>query len=111
MSIKLSGYEFDGPTLLTGWVAPRRAGVYAISYRADPTNKPNTYTIVYAGESENLADRGFPWNHHRSQCWINKAGSKSNVYISVYYMPNSTQAQRSSVEQKLIHDYNPACNE
>lgn len=110
MSITWGDYEFDGPSRLDSWIAPRRAGVYAIMYKKDSANKPRTYTIIYFGESENLSERGFPWDHHRAKCWIDKAGSKSNVYIGVHYMPGSTQAQRSAVEQALIAKYSPACN-
>jgi hypothetical protein len=110
MSITWGDYEFDGPSRLDSWTAPRRAGVYAIMYKKDAVKKPNSYTIVYFGESENLSERGFPWEHHQAQCWIDKTGSRNNVYIGVHYMPGSTHAERSSVEQALIAKYNPACN-
>lgn len=104
--MKIGNYDFDGPYQLQNWNAPRLAGVCSILHN----NGSDSYTVDYVGESENLDDRGFPWNHHRSDCWIKNAGSKSNVYIAVYYMSGSTQQQRTAVESELIRQYNPSCN-
>lgn len=104
--MKIGDYDFDGPYLLQNWDAPRKAGVYCILHRNSSTN----YNVDYVGESEDLAERGFPWNHHRADCWIRQAGSKSNVYIAVHYMPGSTQPQRTAIESELIRQYNPPCN-
>jgi hypothetical protein len=32
----LAGYSFEGPLLLGGWNPPKKPGVYAIMYKADP---------------------------------------------------------------------------
>ena len=104
--MKIGNYDFQGPYQLQGWDAPRRAGVYAILHE----NTSDRYNVDYVGESENLDDRGFPWDHHKASCWIGHAGSKSNVYIAVHYMPGSTDQQRASIEGQLIKQFNPPCN-
>jgi len=102
----IGNYDFEGPYQLDNWNPPSRAGVYCILHR----NSNNNYNVDYVGESENLSERGFPWSHHRSDCWIQSAGSKSNVYIAIHYMPYSTQQQRTAVESELIRAYTPGCN-
>src|SRR3972149_1192700 len=102
MSIQWSSYEFTEPVVLQYWDPPRKSGIYAIMYRPDPLKKPTTFTVVYFGETENFAERGFPWNHESSGCWIQQAGSKNNVYVSIYLMPNSTKDERRKIEQELI---------
>ena len=104
--MKIGNYDFEGPFQLQNWDAPRKAGVYVILHK----NASGNYTVDYVGESENLDDRGFPWNHHKSSCWISNAGSKVNVYIAVRYMPGSTSRQRTAVEGELIKEYSPPCN-
>ncbi|MEE9442830.1 MAG: hypothetical protein V3V99_09215 [candidate division Zixibacteria bacterium] len=103
--MKIGNYDFEGPFQLQSWNAPQKAGAYSILH-----NNGSTYNVDYVGKSENLADRGFPWSHHRSNCWVNSAGSKSNVYIAVHFMPGSTKQQRTAVEGELIAKYNPPCN-
>lgn len=110
MTITWGDITFDGPYSVTDWEPPYRAAVYAIMMKPDPTNKPTTYRILYFGESSNLSERGFWRSHHKYQCFIDNAGSESNIYIGIYRMPNSTEEERRAVEQKLIAQYNPVCN-
>lgn len=111
MPITWGDVKFDGPYLITEWDPPYRAAMYAIMMRPDPINKPDTYHILYFGESSNLSERGFYRSHHKYQCWLEKAGSESNIYIGIYAMPSSTQEQRTEVEQRLVAQYKPACND
>ena len=108
MSITWGNYSFDGPYQITGWNPPYRSAVYAIMKKA---SEPNSYTIIYFGESENLSERGFISSHHKYSCFIDEAGAESNLYIGIYLMPNSTQEERQAVESKLVSKYNPACND
>lgn len=111
MIITLGDVKFDGPYPITQWDPPYRAAVYSIMIKPDPTNKPDTYRIIYFGESGNLSERGFYKVHHKYQCWLQQAKSESNIYIGIYKMPESTQEQRTEVEQKLITQYKPVCND
>lgn len=78
--------------------------------KTDPINRPETYTILYFGESGNLDDRGFS-THHKRQCWINHADSLANVYVGLHLMPASTEQERQLVESKLVSKYQPPCND
>ncbi len=110
MSINWGNLEFDGPTPAEDWVAPSRAGLYAIYRKADPQGRPNVYTVIYFGESGNLSDRGFWRSHHRFGCWINQAGSTKNLFIGVHLMPASSEPQRKAAEGALLKEYDPVCN-
>lgn len=105
MTITWGDITFDGPYPTTRWEPPYRAAIYAIMVKTD-----DRYRIIYFGESGNLSDRGFWRSHHRYQCFIDNAGSESNIYIGIYRMPNSTKEERKAVEQRLVDRYDPVCN-
>jgi hypothetical protein len=110
MSITWGNMSFDGPYSITNCDPPYRAAVYAIMMKPQPRNKPDTYRILYFGESSNLSERGFYRSHHKYDCWIKQAGSESNLYIGIHLMPNSTVSERQNIETALIKQYNPVCN-
>jgi len=111
MSITWGGVSFDGPYAITSWDPPYKAAVYAIMMKPDPMNKPTTYRILYFGESSNLSERGFYRSHHKFKCWLDNAGSESNLYIGIHAMPESAQEDRTKVEQQLIDACKPICNQ
>jgi len=110
MSITWGNNVFDGPYKITEWDPPYRAGVYSIMYKKNPKTKPNTFSILYFGESGNLDDRGFFQSHHKYDCWIKYAETEDNLYIGIHLMPNSTEEERRRVESDLIDEYSPPCN-
>ena len=110
MSITWGNVSFDGPYPITNWDPPYRAAVYAIMIKPDSKSKPDTYRILYFGETSNLSQRGFYRSHHKYDCWIKQAGSESNLYIGIHLMPTSTAAERQKVEAALVSQYNPVCN-
>lgn len=110
MTIKWGNVTFEGPYQITTWDPPYKAAIYAIMIKPDSINKSDTYRIVYFGESGNLSERGFYKSHHAYGCWTKNAGHDSNLYIGVYMMPNSTQEDRTKIEQQLISEYTPVCN-
>ena len=103
-------YKFEGPYSIKEWEPPYRAAIYSIMMRPDPKNKPNTFRVLYFGESSNLSERGLIKDHHKYECFVKHAGSEDNLYIAVYLMPESTQDERRKIEQYLISVYNPPCN-
>ena len=100
--------SFDGPHEITSWNPPYRAAVYVIMI---PGDKEGYYKLIYVGESSNLSERGFYKSHHAYGCWIKQVGSGSNLFIGIHQMLNSTQEERTKIEQQLISDYNPSCND
>lgn len=110
MSIKWANVDFDGPYSIKYWQVPCKAGIYAIMKKSDPQNNPNTYTILYFGESGNLSERGFVESHHKYYRWIKEADSEHNLYIGTYLMPNSSSEERRQIENQLIFACKPICN-
>ena len=111
VSIEWGDVSFEGPYPIIDWEPPYSDAVYAMMIKPDPKNKPDTYRILYFGESSNLSERGFYRSHHKYDCWLQHAGSESNLYIGIHRMPNSTVEERRKVESKLIEQYHPACND
>lgn len=97
--------EFTGPELLSKWTPLYRAGVYAIFTEGSAEGK---YLVLYVGESENLSERGFIDSHHAAPCW--KRNARTNLYIGVHLMPESTADKRRALETVLRNYYNPVCN-
>jgi hypothetical protein len=110
MTITWGDVSFDGPYSVSAWEPPYRAAVYAIMMKPDPISKPSTFRMLYFGESSNLSERGFFRSHHKYNCWIQHAGSEDNLYIGTHLMPDSSQEERTRVEQGLISRFDPACN-
>jgi len=79
--------------------------------KQDPIYRPNSYRILYFGESSNLSERGFYRTHQKYRCWLEHAGSESNLYIGIYLMPDSTEQERRKVEAGLFEQYKPPCND
>ena len=111
MTITWGGIKFDGPTKATEWDPPQKAAIYSIMRKPDEKTKPNTYRIMYFGESGNLEERGFWKSHHKYECFKVKVGAVSNIYIGIHAMPGSTQDERKAVEDKLLEEYNPECQD
>jgi len=110
MGISWGRYEFDDPVKFATWSPVRRAGIYAIAYKADPINEPTRYIPVYFGKIDDTDHRESLSTHNRFQCWIAQAGSRDNIYVSAYYMPRSSESERAAVREELIRQYDPACN-
>ena len=110
MSISWDGVPFDGPYRLDGLVPPRRSAVYAVMCRLEPLTQPDTYRILYFGETGDLSDRGLPWSHQSVPCWLRSGGSRSNLYIGLHYTPGLTEEQRRLLERRLTTRLQPPCN-
>jgi len=108
MSITLGGLTFSGPTRFRDWDPPYRAGIYAILMPGARTAQ--SFRVLYFGESGNMSERGFLRSHHKYACWIRKAKSEDQLYVSTHLMPNSNADDRRKVESQLVSQYNPDCN-
>ena len=102
---------FDGPYRLDSWEAPRQSGVYAVLHKTTSDEGPVTYVIDYCGQGRNLSSyRGYPWIHHRMKRLIAHTGSKENIYIAVFLMPDSSKQERRQIENALLRTFNPYFN-
>jgi hypothetical protein len=102
---------FDGPYRLDTWEAPQQSGVYAVLHKTISDAGLITYIIDYCGQGRNLSFyRGYPWIQHRMKRLIARTGSKENVYISVFLMPDSSKQERRQIEEALLKTFNPYFN-
>ena len=107
MSINWGEYEFSPIEQLDQWSAPSYGGIYAITFKKDPVQKPQRHTILYFGKAKNFSERGIGVNHHKYKCWKYHAYQK-DLYISVHRVDR--EAVRSVRELQLITDREPVCN-
>jgi hypothetical protein len=104
----LAGYAFDGPRLLGGWTPPPAPGVFAILYK--PDQERERYAVVYAGHADDLATTGLPFQHPRSHCWTQRAGSRWRLHVATLEIPGGLRGHREQVVSELISVYEPHCN-
>ena len=104
MSIAISGILFDGPYSLSSWDSTGGAALYCILYK-----QADKWNVVYVGETSNL-DENVISSHQKRDCWLERTGSESNLYIAIYPMPNSTERQRLRIEAKIKIENEPPCN-
>lgn len=97
---------FYGPYPLKTVSLPAIAGVYTILTK----NFAHQYLdVIYVGETANLAERGFPTNHHAYPRWVKEAAGR---ILQLAYLPAAVlnSAQRLQLESAIIQTYNPPAN-
>jgi hypothetical protein len=107
MTIEWGGLPFTAPAIFNGNVASKDSGVYVIMTKPDPQNKPQTYDVLYFGETENFSKR-LDTSHEKILCW--KRYQINGLYYSLYIMSGSPQDQRQSIKSLLIKMHNSSCN-
>lgn len=105
MTFQILQYEFLGPIKLSEWGPPMDRVVYILLKRTN-----GTFQIIYAGESDKTEATDFFTKNDNFKCWIQNAGSESNLYLSIYPMWDSTPQQRQRILQKIINTFHPPCN-
>ncbi len=106
-----AGYPFEGPRLLGGWTPPALPAVYVIMYKPEPDKKPDRYTVIYVGHSDDLSGERFPFRHPSAACWTKRAGDKWKIHIAYFEIPGGSRAHREQVAHELIAVYKPGCND
>ena len=100
MSIKIGGYDFEGPFTDT-FKLRYEQGVYSIlDQRAG-----GQYFVVDIGESEDVRTR--IENHDRGDCW--KRNQRGTLTVAVLYTPGMSGDRRRAIESALRAQYSPAC--
>lgn len=105
----LAGYSFEGPRSLPGWTPPAVPAVYAILAKTNPA-RPQEFSVIYVGHSDDLTQEGFPLRHPRSQAWVKRADGKFNLHVCWLEVPGGTRAHREQITRELIAIYDPSCN-
>jgi hypothetical protein len=105
----LGGYPFEGPRVLGGWNAPREQGLFAIFTKSAPESQ--RFEVIYLGHADDLAEAGLPFEHPHATRWIERAGSKWNLWIAVYVIPGGSRSHRERITEELLAVYHPSCNQ
>ena len=105
----LAGYSFEGPRSLPGWTPPAVPAVYAILAKSNPA-RPQEFSVIYVGHSDDLTQEGFPLRHPRAQAWVKRADGKFNLHVCWLEVPGGTRAHREQITRELIAIYDPSCN-
>ena len=105
--ISLGGRTFTGPFLAPLWSPSRHPGVYAVMV---PGWRVMTFRALHFGQAQELSIDAIR-SCSRYGEWHSIAGTEWNLYIAVYPMPSSTEAQRAVVECALARDYRPEFND
>ena len=108
MAVDWGGYKFESIELLNEWDPPSYGGIYAITFKKDAINKPNTHTILYFGETSNFSTRGINSSHHKYKCWRYN-GYHEKLYVSVHQV--YSEKVRKNREEELIEKFSPDCND
>lgn len=104
----LAGYPFEGPRVLGGWHPPAQPGIFAVLTRAD--SESERFEVIYLGHADDLSDAGFPFEHPAADRWIERAGSKWNLWVASYVIPGGLRSHRERITAELIAVYHPSCN-
>lgn len=102
--------KFRAEGSLGKWKPLAGPAIYAVTYKQDPEQRPKAHTVLYFGESENLADevpaidRQFDeWRHHHAV--------DAELFIFSCPMPGSSKYERSRVAHSLVMEYDPKAND
>src|SRR5215468_7173955 len=99
--IRFNDCYFSEPARLTGWKAPKYAGLFVILAN-DGNWAPKPYLALYFGEFGNNTPEGtLPGGHN-----FQSGEGPTALYISVLPMPFSTTAQRRALRNELVLAYN-----
>ena len=104
----LGGYPFEGPRVLGGWQAPSAPAIFAILTRSDPDSQ--RFEVIYLGHAGDLAEAGLPFDHEHADRWIERAGSRWNLWIATYDIPGGLASHRERITEELAAVYHPSCN-
>lgn len=104
----LGGYPFEGPRVLGGWHPPSQPGLFAIFAKSDPESQQ--FEVIYLGHADDLSDAGFPFDHPDADRWIERAGSKWDLFVASYVIPGGLPSHRERITEELMAVYHPSCN-
>ena len=106
MTIQILQYEFLGPIRLSEWGPPMEEVVYLLLSR-----DKDRFNIIYADQNDKTDSTDFFTKNEKFKCWLDKAGSENNLYLSILPMWKSDEHGREMVVQKIIGKYQPICNQ
>lgn len=100
MTMKISGYDFEGPYTDTAKLK-NVAGVYVVLCK----QANSRWHVIDVGESGDVKDRID--NHDRKDCW--KRNCQGTIGVAVLYTSGWTADQRRVLERKIRDEFSPPC--
>lgn len=95
---------------LEDWIPPTIPAVFAVTYQRDPNNKPKGHTVLFFGETENMARHASSIKHKMRELWSRQGGTPEDLFIFVHLMDGSTPEARFRIVESLISEYQPPVN-
>lgn len=101
--------RFRAEGSLGQWKPATGPALYAITYKQDPATRPKAHTVLFFGESENLADEAARIDQDFGQ-WRNQYSHDAELFVFSCPMPGSTKFERSRIASSLVLEYDPKAN-
>ncbi len=98
-----SGKEYAFEVYLLDSTLPSISAVYVVTRRFKNDSGGHNHSKVYIGETEDIQDRFS--NHHKQDCF------DSNDANAVCTHEVSGEASRKAIENDLLDNFNPPCND
>lgn len=107
---KRTRFTFIGGVNLREWQPSGGAAVYAVTYKPDALNKPKTHSVVYFGESADIARQSADICEDLASWWQDNGQTKSELFIFTHDMPSSSRYERLNLQKQLATEYQPLAN-
>jgi hypothetical protein len=101
---------FSSCGVLDSWIPPAIPALFAVTYQRDPKNKPKGHTVLFFGESENMARHASSIKSKMRELWSRNGGTPEDLFLFVRSMDDSTSEERLKVVEGLILEYQPQVN-
>ncbi len=105
MAIQILHYEFMGPIRLDEWGPPMEEVVYVLLAR-----NRDKFSPIFVDQCTRSEDAGFFTKNPKFKCWMDQAGSESNLYVAIHPMFGSSAPDRRLAVGKIVSKYSPHCN-
>jgi hypothetical protein len=102
--------RFTAAGKLPSWQPQVVPAVYAITYKQDASNRPKAHTVVYFGHTDDLSKQAPAINEHVTRWWSERGGDAGDLFVFFHPMPESSHFERTSLQQRLVAEYDPAAN-
>lgn len=107
---KRTRYRFMFGGTLEQWKPFGCEAVYAVTYKADAVSRPKNHTVVFFGETPDLALQADSIRRELQKWWNENGGTNGDLFFYIHEMPGSSQFERVSVQKQLISEYDPHGN-
>ncbi len=106
---KKSRFRFQAEGPLLEWHPAPLPAVYAITYKQDPAERPKSHTVLYFGETENLAAQAAAINENLDR-WCHRYQHNTELFVFILPMPGTSQYDRARLTNTLVAEYDPQAN-